>query len=125
MANASISPDVAIRILRYHPTEAKRAKSTSSGPYTVCLLLDKGIFTLDWSADEIGDWDWVGLYRMTGSDNNDYVTYQWAKYGPTYNTEITYQAGYQARYLRWDSDSGEYVVVASTQGFPATQICSS
>jgi len=125
MTNENLSPDMAAQILRSHPTEAKRALTTSDGPYKVCLLFSQGVFTLSWSAGTIGDYDWVALYSETDSGNNDYVTYQWARNGVFYNTGANVQSGYQARYLVWDKDTAQYIVVASTQGFPNTQLCSS
>ena len=125
MTSENLSPDMATQILRYHPTETQRALSTSAGPYKVCLLLSQGVAAITWSAGTIGDYDWIGLYKMTGSDDKDYVTYQWAKYGPSYVTGINIQAGFQARYLIWDKDSSQYKVVARTDGFPNMQVCSS
>ena len=125
MANENLSPDMAARILRYHPTEAQRAKSTSASPYQVCLFFSEGSFIMTWSAASIGKYDWVALYSSTDAGNEKYVAYQWAINGPTYNTGISVQSNYQARYLSWDEATKTYVAVANTQGFPNTSVCSS
>lgn len=125
MANENLTPELATRILRYHPTEAKRAQSTSTPPYQVCLSFSEGVFIMSWSATAIGDYDWIGLYDSPEADNNNHLAYQWAQNGPVYNTGIPVQADFQARYFVWDDPSSEYKVVASTPGFPNTVICSS
>ena len=124
MTNENLSPDMAAQILRNHPTEAQRAE-VSEGPYNVCLSYSDGVFIMTWSAGTVGDYDWVGLYSSTDDGNDKYVTYQWAKNGPFYNTGTYVQSGYQARYLIWSKAAKQYVVVASTQTFPQTQVCSS
>ena len=124
MANEHLSPEMAARILRYHPTETKRAQSTD-GPYKVCLSFSEGAFIISWSATATGYYDWVGLYSSPSAGNDEYVAYQNAQAGGSYNTGIPVQANFQARYLVWDASSGQYTVVASTPGFPNTVVCSS
>lgn len=94
----------------------------------VCLgPSNNGWFELSWTAQAVGNYDWIGLYKTTSDSDGDYIggnNWQWATKGGPYVTNTACQAGYEARYLIWDANSKAYKAIARTGGFPATQ-CSS
>jgi hypothetical protein len=120
-----MTPAQAAQLLRNHPIEAKASARAADATYNVCLGYENGDFVLSWSATAVGKWDWVGLYQNTSAPNDGQVAWQWASDGNSYGTGVSVQPGFQARYLSWDTSSGQYVVVAQTAGFPDTTICSS
>ncbi|WP_163993886.1 hypothetical protein [Pyxidicoccus caerfyrddinensis] len=120
-----MTPAQAAQLLRNHPIEAKGSARAADASYNVCLGYEDGEFTLSWSATSVGKWDWVALYPSTSTPNDQQSTYQWASDGNSYGTGVKVQPGFQARYLSWDSVSGQYVTVAQTPAFPNTMVCSS
>lgn len=53
-------------------------------------------------------YDWVGLF-MAGASDSDYVAWQWACRGTSYDTGKGMYAGYHARYYMYDTSAGKYV----------------
>jgi hypothetical protein len=90
----------------------------------VCLAVGShGEFLLEWSAKDIGEDDWVGLYANPNDGDDAYIgrEWQWARDGSNYQTDVNVQGNFQARYL---VPSGRgYVSVARTPAFPY-RVCS-
>jgi len=83
--------------------------------YSVNLAASGGYYQLNWSADVIQKWDWIGLYPNAQVPDTAYITgdnWQWAVNGSPYKTETAVSNKHQARYLVWDYANGVYVAVA-------------
>lgn len=84
------------------------------------------VFLLNWSADSIGEDDWVGLYSSITAADTDYITnaWQWAKNHTDLLTSVPLASGYQARYLVLSDKENKYVSVVRTDPFPPIRVCS-
>jgi len=108
------------------PDQVPAPQSTASSPtdVQVCLAVgSKGEFRLEWSAKNIGEDDWVGLYANPGDGDDAYVSreWQWAREGSNYQTDVDVQGNYQSRYL---VPSGRgYVSIARSPAYPG-RVCS-
>jgi hypothetical protein len=83
--------------------------------YNVSLVSSNGFYQLDWSADVIQKWDWIGLYPNAQVPDSAYITgnnWQWAVNGSPYTTQTAVSSKHQARYLVWDYQNSVYVAVA-------------
>ena len=117
------SPEHASQELMLH---SELAGVTSTNQEVCFGPSNNGWFTLFWSAAAAGTYDWIGLYKSTGDDDNDYIggnNWQWASKGSSFVTSTACQPGYEARYLIWDANSKQYKSVARTGAFPE-KICS-
>ena len=61
-------------------------------------------------------YDWVGLFAADASVNQ-YVQWQWACRGNSYDTGDGMYAGYHARYYTYDARSGQYVCLRYSKPF--------
>jgi hypothetical protein len=98
--------------------------STRASEVQVCLAVGSdGEFRLEWSAKDIGEDDWVGLYANVNDGDGNYIKreWQWARDGNNYQTGENVQAGFQARYMI--PNGRDYVSIARTSGFPS-RVCS-
>jgi hypothetical protein len=107
------NPATAAAELKANPllVEAKPASIN----YSASLTNNGGFYKLNWSADVIQKYDWVGLYPNADVPDSSYITgdnWQWAEYDNSYKTATPVSSGYQARYLVWDYVNGSYVAVA-------------
>ncbi len=110
------NPDAEAILLRANPALLGKAPSArTDASYQVSLSTSNGYFVLNWSADAIGSYDWIGLYQNADLPDSDYIggnNWQWAVRGNSYKTSTPAQVGYQARYLIWDAVTGAYKSVA-------------
>ena len=97
---------------------------TMSSNQSVALGYTNGCFRLWWSADNIGDYDWVGIYENDDKPDDYYLAnhWQWASKSSPYDTSLELHAGYQARYLVYDYSIKRYVSVARTNPFPPINV---
>ena len=103
---------VAVELKTKPPKFADRGVSVS---YNVSIVNSSGFYQLQWSADVIQKYDWVGLYPNSQVPDSAYLggnNWQWAEYDSSYTTETPVSSGHQARYLVWDAINSVYVAVA-------------
>lgn len=106
------NPETVAAELRANP--AKLVDRAANGSYNVTLANSDGFYQLQWSADVIQKYDWVGLYPNSQVPDSAYITgnnWQWAEYGNSYTTATPVSSGHQARYLVWDYVNSVYVAV--------------
>lgn len=127
MSEERISPRERAEQLLANPQENGDGAPQASD-VKVCLAVGSdGQFLLQWSAKNIGNYDWVGLYANPGDKDDDYIgtrvsgPWQWASKGTSYQTGEKVQANFQARYLVWNGSV--YHSVARTPAFPGS-VCS-
>jgi hypothetical protein len=83
--------------------------------YNVNLSNSGGYYQLNWSADVVQKYDWIGLYPNDQVPDTAYITgdnWQWAANGSPYKTATAVSSKHQARYLVWDYANSVYVAVA-------------
>ena len=70
----------------------------------------KGYARFNWTAAKYQeDRDWVGLYSDVFKNNDDYITWQWAKGNSSYTTSESFVPGIHARYIR--EIGGKYIAL--------------
>ena len=101
------------------PKRPMSTKATNVAPLQKCSVYESGgKAVLKWDTDQIGKYDWVGLYPGASGGWDSYLTRQWqwvrtAQKGE-YKTGTKYAAGQQARYNIWDYGLKGYKTVATS-----------
>ncbi|MGH8611787.1 MAG: hypothetical protein ACREYF_07025 [Gammaproteobacteria bacterium] len=109
------TPETVAAELKASPRKTQLVDRAANVNYDVSLVSSSGFYQLDWNADVIQKWDWIGLYPNSQVPDSAYITgnnWQWAVNGSPYTTQTAISSGHQARYLVWDYANSVYVAVA-------------
>jgi hypothetical protein len=120
MYEVKMTPAEMEQCLRESPPENRAAVTNP----VVNLGYYDGCFFLSWTAGNIGDDDWVGIFKNDDASDGDYISgqWQWAKKSSPFRTSVEMKAGYQARYLIYHYGQRKYISVARTDPFPAINV---
>jgi 1-phosphatidylinositol phosphodiesterase len=104
------------------PIESEERTPPAVGPAEqigICMETnDNGWFQLSWTSPAPDEWDWIGIFPSTSAGDTEQVTYQWATKTSPWVSSQAARPGYQARYLRWNSDAKAYQALLRTPPFP-------
>jgi hypothetical protein len=100
---------------------SKRSHLPQASNVRICLGMNSGKFRISWTAQNISQDDWVGLYPNTSASDKDYIAGQWqyASKATHFDCDVLVGPGYEARYLVY---SDKYSAVARTGAFPAVNV---
>jgi len=104
-------------IARTDPFPAINVRVTGKIDFT--LGYQGEYFIIDGKTESPRYRDWIGIFKADETDTRKYLFYQWAdQTRPPYKTSIKVDAGFDARYYRFDEETRTNNLLAKTISFP-------